>query len=68
MCCRDGGVGGGVAPLDTALGRLRQAIAVRAGTAEEVATLFVALLRAHGLEARLVRCVNLTQDSQAELK
>lgn len=54
--CSNGGVSGGVAPLDTALGRLRHAIAVRAGTAEELATLFVALLRAHGLEARLVRC------------
>lgn len=46
---------GGWRPLQTAVAALRAALEARVGTAEQLAALFVALLRAGGLEARSLR-------------
>lgn len=53
---RRGGGGKSAAGLPPLLDRLQEAAAQRRGTAEELATLFVALLRAASCLTRLVRC------------
>lgn len=49
--------GDGGAGLELVLERLQRAAAERAGGAEELATLFVALLRATGCLVRCARCL-----------
>lgn len=55
---RRGGSGNSTAGLAPLLTRLQEAAEKREGTPEELATLFVALLRATGCLTRLVRCLN----------